>query len=179
MVSNNNLKELSFLVYGLGLTGQSIVNFFKKNKISNYQVWDDKNKNLYKKKRAVNLDKTFNDVNYIVLSPGVSLNKTKYKDKLHKYKKKIITDIDLVFLLKKFYKSIVVTGTNGKSTTCKIIEQVLKKNKFKALLGGNIGTPMFSTFSHPGNMFHIDFSYFRILGNLKKLACVRADRRRA
>ena len=50
MVSNNNLKELSFLVYGLGLTGQSIVNFFKKNKISNYQVWDDKNKNLYKKK---------------------------------------------------------------------------------------------------------------------------------
>ena len=142
MVSNNNLKELSFLVYGLGLTGQSIVNFFKKNKISNYQVWDDKNKNLYKKKRAVNLDKTFNDVNYIVLSPGVSLNKTKYKDKLHKYKKKIITDIDLVFLLKKFYKSIVVTGTNGKSTTCKIIEQVLKKNKFKALLGGNIGTPI-------------------------------------
>ena len=92
-----------------------------------------------KKKRAVNLDKTFNDVNYIVLSPGVSLNKTKYKDKLHKYKK-IITDIDLVFLLK-FYKSIVVTGTNGKSTTCKIIEQVLK-NKFKALLGGNIGTPI-------------------------------------
>ena len=49
MVSNNNLKELNFLVYGLGLTGQSIVNFFKKNKISNYQVWDDKNKDLYKK----------------------------------------------------------------------------------------------------------------------------------
>ena len=77
MVSDNNLKELSFLVYGLGLTGQSIVNFFKKNKITNYQVWDDRNKNLYKKKRAINLDKALKGVNYIVLSPGVSLNKNK------------------------------------------------------------------------------------------------------
>ena len=37
-------------------------------------------------------------LNYIILSPGVSLNKTKYKDKLIKYKQKIITDIDLIFL---------------------------------------------------------------------------------
>ena len=51
MVSISNLKKLSFLVYGLGLTGQSVVNFFKKKKIKNYEVWDDIKKNLYKKKR--------------------------------------------------------------------------------------------------------------------------------
>ena len=50
--------------------------------------------------------------------------------------------LDLIFLLKKFSKSIVVTGTNGKSTTCKILEHLLKHNKYKALLGGNIGTPI-------------------------------------
>ena len=162
MVSDNNLKELSFLVYGLGLTGQSIVNFFKKNKITNYQVWDDRNKNLYKKKRAINLDKALKGVNYIVLSPGVSLNKTKYKDKLNKYKKKIITDIDLVFLSKKFYKSIVVTGTNGKSTTCKIIEHVLKKNKFKTLLGGNIGTPILNLNIKKNYFLIIEASSFQL-----------------
>ena len=53
----NELKKLSFLVYGLGLTGKSVVNFFKKNKINKYKVWDDDNKNLYKNKRAKNLNK--------------------------------------------------------------------------------------------------------------------------
>ena len=50
MVSISKLKELSFLVYGLGVSGKSVVNFFEKNNIKNYQVWDDKNKNLLKKK---------------------------------------------------------------------------------------------------------------------------------
>ncbi len=162
MVSSKNFKELSFLVYGLGLTGQSVVNFFQKNKISKYQVWDDKNKKLYKNKRAINLDNTLKTVNYIILSPGVSLYKTKYKEKLSKYKKKIITDIDLIFLLKKFNKSIVVTGTNGKSTTCKIIEHVLKKNKFKTLLGGNIGTPILNLNLKKNYFLIIEASSFQL-----------------
>ena len=51
MIPVKNLKNLSFLVYGLGLTGKSVVKFFIKNKIKDYHVWDDKNKNLYKKKK--------------------------------------------------------------------------------------------------------------------------------
>ena len=140
MLSTTNFKKLSFLVYGLGLTGQSVVKFFKKNNFKNFQVWDDKIKNLYKSKRANDLTNTLKTANFIVLSPGVSLNKN--IKRLEKYKRKIITDIDLIFLLYKFKKSIVVTGTNGKSTTCKIIAHVLKNNKFKVLLGGNIGTPI-------------------------------------
>ena len=30
MFENPKLKELSFLVYGLGLSGKSVINFFKK-----------------------------------------------------------------------------------------------------------------------------------------------------
>ena len=132
-----NLRELSFLVYGLGLSGCSVVKFFKKNKIKNFEVWDDKQKNIFRKSRTNNLSKSLNQVDYIVLTPGISLIKNK---KLKAFKKKIITDIDLFYLMKNKSKSIVVTGTNGKSTTCKLIAHLLKKNKLKFSLGGNIGT---------------------------------------
>ena len=42
------LKESSFLVYGLGLSGLSVIKFFKRNKINNFQVWDDNQKKLFK-----------------------------------------------------------------------------------------------------------------------------------
>ena len=44
MFSENNFKELSFLVYGLGSTGKSVIKFFEKYKLKNYHVWDDVNK---------------------------------------------------------------------------------------------------------------------------------------
>ena len=135
MISKKNLKNLSFLIYGLGLTGKSVVNFFIKNNIRNFKVWDDHNKDLYKNNRTSNLLKTLHSVDHIILSPGVSLAKSKNKNNLIKFKKKIITDLDLFFLVKKFSKSIVITGTNGKSTTSKILSHVLKKNHFQPVLG--------------------------------------------
>ena len=144
MISKKKLKNLSFLIYGLGLTGKSVVNFFIKNNIRNFKVWDDHNEDLYKNNRTSNLLKTLQSVDYIILSPGVSLAKSRNKNYLIKFKKKIITDLDLFFLVKKFSKSIVITGTNGKSTTCKILSHVLKKNNFQPVLGGNIGAPVLS-----------------------------------
>ncbi len=153
------LEELSFLVYGLGLSGISVVNFLKKKKIKNFKVWDDKQKNLYKNYRTKNLNKSLNLADYIVLSPGISLIKNK---KLRKFKKKIITDIDLLYLYKKNFKSIVVTGTNGKSTTCKLIEHLLKKNKLKCFLGGNIGTPVLNLKNTKNSFIIIEASSFQL-----------------
>ena len=162
MDSVKNFKKLSFLVYGLGLTGKSVINFFKKNNIKNYKVWDDHNKKLYKSKRPINLVQALKEVNYIVLSPGVSLKKSKNKNLLSNFKNKIITDIDLIFLLKRFSKSIVVTGTNGKSTTCKILAHILKKNNYKTALGGNIGTPILNLKSSKENFLIIEASSFQL-----------------
>ena len=162
MGSLNDLRKFSYLVYGLGSTGQSVVSFFKKNKINNYRVWDDKNKELFKSKQVSNLTKTLKQVNYIVLSPGISLKKSKNKKKLLMFKNKIITDIDLIFLIKGFFKSIVVTGTNGKSTTCKIIDHILKKNGFSSLLGGNIGTPLLNLKIKKKNFLIIEASSFQL-----------------
>ena len=44
MVQNYRLNEQSFLVYGLGSSGQSVVKIFKKNNFKNFKVWDDQQK---------------------------------------------------------------------------------------------------------------------------------------
>ena len=162
MLLNSKLNKLSFLVYGLGLTGQSVVKFFERNKIKNYTVWDDNNKTLFKNKRTDNLKKNLEEVDYIILSPGISLKNSKYKKILTNYKDKIITDIDLIFLKKKNFKSIVVTGTNGKSTTCKLIYHVLKKNGFQTAIGGNIGKPILNISPKNNQFLVIEASSFQL-----------------
>ena len=159
MVQSSKLKERSFLVYGLGLSGRSVINFFKKNGIKNFKVWDDNKINIHKKYIPKNLFQTLSQVDYIVLSPGISLIKNK---KLVKFKKKIITDIDIFYLHNNRFKSIVVTGTNGKSTTCKLLTHLLQKNKFKCSLGGNIGTPILNLKNFKNSFVIIEASSFQL-----------------
>ncbi len=159
MSQNKELKEQSFLVYGLGLSGLSVIKFFKKNKFENFEIWDDNKKNVLKKKRSTNLISTLRKVDYIVLSPGISLLNNK---KLIKYKNKIITDIDLFYLANRKSKTIVITGTNGKSTTCKLIAHLFKKNNFKYSLGGNIGNPILDIKKPKNKYIIIEASSFQL-----------------
>ncbi len=159
MLQIPKLKELSFLVYGLGLSGQSVIRFFKKRNIKNFSVWDDKKKNILRKYRSKNLVKSLNQVDYIILSPGISLNNNKI---LSRFKNKVMTDIDLFYLAENKPKSIVVTGTNGKSTTCKLLGHLLKKNKYKISLGGNIGTPILDLSGSKKNFVIIEASSFQL-----------------
>ena len=164
MSNTLNLKKFTFLVYGLGSTGLSVIKYFKKRKIYNFSVWDDdlKLRKKFKSKSTSNLRNALENSDYIVLSPGISLKKTKYKKDLFKFKKKIITDIDLLYLSNLKFKSIVVTGSNGKSTTCKLISHLLKKNKFKVNLGGNIGTPVLNLKIKKNIFFVIEASSFQL-----------------
>lgn len=140
----------SFCVYGLGVTGRSVINFFARERyITDYCVWDDNpvmrdffGVHINKQKGERIFSKNIDLADFIIVSPGINLKKAKLKKKLIKNKHKIITDLDLFYLFYPKIKSIVVTGTNGKSTTCKILEHVLKKNKINVKLGGNIGQPV-------------------------------------
>ena len=62
-----NLKKFSFLIYGLGSSGHSVVKYFKKNKILDYSVWDDsiKLRKKFKHKAVLNLPKSLKEVDFI------------------------------------------------------------------------------------------------------------------
>jgi len=141
MKTSKPIKDSSFAVYGLGLSGSSTFKFLKKKNIKKIYTWDDK-KNKNDKKKFILFNNALDKVDYIVISPGIRIEKTKFKLKLLKHKRKIITDLDLFYMQKISIKTIVVTGTNGKSTACSLIQHMLKTKRLDVQLGGNIGRPI-------------------------------------
>ena len=147
MASLKKYQNKKIAIYGMGKTGFSVAKTFKKLK-PNVFCWDDKKKIRKKIKNAgysVNkfwLNKDLIDI--IFISPGIDINKCKIKNYLNKNFKKIITDLDLFFEINKDALIISITGTNGKSTTCKIIEKILKTAKYNVKTVGNIGNPILS-----------------------------------
>ena len=158
MFSINKLKKKNFAVYGLGATGKSIISYFKKRGFSNYCTYDD-----YKKSNKKNIFiKYLKTADFIILSPGINIIKSKLKKNLLENKQKIISDLDLFYMTNSKIKTIVVTGTNGKSTTCKMLEHLLKKNKINSHLGGNIGTPILKLKSNKNTVIVIEASSYQL-----------------
>ncbi len=156
-----NFKDKSFAVYGLGLTGKSVVNFLKRNKVNKIFTWDDYlNKSNSKKKSKFKNNLT--NVDFIVLSPGINIYKSKFKKALKRNRKKIISDLDLFFLKNNVKRSILITGTNGKSTTCSLIHHILKKNNINNKLAGNIGRPILNLKFNENRVYIIEASSFQL-----------------
>jgi UDP-N-acetylmuramoylalanine--D-glutamate ligase len=161
MEINKSIKKNTYAIYGLGLSGVSVRKFLKKKKVKKIYTWDDKNN--FKNKKKINFFyKALNNVDYIVISPGINIKTTRFYSILQKNKKKIITDLDLFYMQNLPVKSIVVTGTNGKSTTCKLIQHVLRVNKMDAQLGGNIGKPILDLKIKKNSIVIIEASSFQL-----------------
>jgi UDP-N-acetylmuramoylalanine--D-glutamate ligase len=134
MLNNRNIfYKKKILIYGLGKSGLSAFKYLKKdNKIT---IHDDKIK--YGIKRIVKIK-----FDYIIISPGIDINKCGLKKFLKNNFKKIYTDLDIFYSHHKDNNKITITGTNGKSTTAKILYEVLKDQKVDVRLVGNIGNPV-------------------------------------
>jgi|TARA_B110000046_G_scaffold182239_1_gene215851 UDP-N-acetylmuramoylalanine--D-glutamate ligase len=161
MKINKPITENSYAIYGLGLSGKSALKFLKKKKAKKIYTWDDKKKSKTRKYLGT-FRKLLNEVDYIVISPGINIKKTKLKSSLIKNQKKIITDLDLFYMQKLAVKSIMVTGTNGKSTTCKLIQHILRTDKIDAQVGGNIGKPILDLKIKKKSIVVIEASSFQL-----------------
>ena len=134
MTNNLNIfYKKKILIYGLGKSGLSVLKFLKKdNEITTH---DDKIKVDNKKIIKIKFD-------YIIISPGIDINKCNLSKFLKNNSKKIYTDLDIFYNHHKLNKKITITGTNGKSTTAKILYDVLRDQNVDVRLVGNIGNPI-------------------------------------
>ena len=120
------------LIYGLGKTGISSYIFLKKN--NKVFLFDDNKKTSINKKI---INKSYFD--YILVSPGINIKKCILKNYIKNNLNKIITDLDVFYSHYSKNLNISITGTNGKSTTTKILFNILKDQKKDVRLVGNIG----------------------------------------
>tara|TARA_B110000037_G_scaffold219048_1_gene283357 strand:- start:1068 stop:2339 length:1272 start_codon:yes stop_codon:yes gene_type:complete len=134
MLNNLNIfYKKKILIYGLGKSGLSTFKFLKRdNQIIKY---DDKINSDIKKIKKIRFD-------YIIISPGINIHKCSLSKFLKNNSKKIFTDLDIFYNNHKKNYKITITGTNGKSTTAKILYEVLKDQKIDVRLVGNIGNPV-------------------------------------
>jgi len=145
MLNNQNIFNYKkILIYGLGKSGLSTFKFLKKK--NEIYLFDDKkitgnNKKI--KKNLINHKELLKkDVDHIIISPGIDIYKCRLRNYLKKNYKKINTDLDIFYNCYERNKKITITGTNGKSTTARILYEVLRDQKLDARLVGNIGNPI-------------------------------------
>ena len=145
MLNNQNIfNKKKILVYGLGKSGLSAYKFLNKN--NEIYLFDDKkiiDHNYQLKKSLISYQKLLRkNIDQIIISPGIDIKKCSLKNYLKKNLKKIYTDLDIFYDFYTKNKKITITGTNGKSTTAKILYDVLKEQNFDVRLVGNIGNPI-------------------------------------
>ncbi len=142
-IFNNIFLGKKILIYGLGKSGISTYKFLK-NRSDVYLFDDNQRINLKLKKKIVKTDE-IQKINFdrIIISPGIDISNCKLSKFLKKNLKKIYTDLDVLF---SYFnnESITITGTNGKSTTAKILHDALTDQKRDSRLIGNMGNPALS-----------------------------------
>ena len=149
--------------------GVSCFNFLKRENLC--LIFDDYKKNipLIFEKQLINKKKLSNfKFDFIVVSPGIDIKKCKISSFLKANRSKIITELDIFQISYPKINKITITGTNGKSTTSKLLFDVLRRNKMDVRLTGNIGYPILmekkiknnTIFVIEASSYQLDYSKF-------------------
>ena len=155
--------EAKLLIVGLGISGIESIKFCLRNNLKFVAVERQSREELYRKSKfQAELEQIFREDNEIyfeidgeklkqklqnvrlaVLSPGVPVDSA-VCSVLNREGVPFISELELGIELQAL-PSIVVTGSNGKSTTVSLIHEMLKKAGWDSVLCGNVGIPVIAS----------------------------------
>jgi len=175
MINLSHCSGKSYYIIGLGKTGKSVLQSLTAAGAM-VSLWDD-NMDILDDARGGNFSiidpqsANISEFDSIILSPGINENIRPYRDLIECAKKNsipIICDIQLFMdeLNKRNFsnKVIMITGTNGKSTTTMLLCHLLESLGYDVQIGGNLGNKCVLEFDlHKRNrIFLIEMSSFQI-----------------
>lgn len=160
-----------WLILGAGLTGISAAKYLAKldNKVILYE--DKQNNKLQSiltegNKKNIKIVHNIENINWqeiekFLPSPGIPHTHPVFiKAKTNCIP--IISDIDIFYSQTKNALHIAITGTNGKSTTCALLDHILKHCNIKSTLGGNIGIPVLDLPIEGYDCYVLELSSFQL-----------------
>lgn len=141
-----DIKRQKFLVFGLSKSGVAAAKFLLARG-GEVHIYEELDSDKIRQNRAELIelgakeaegDRTGCDV--LVLSPGVPINHPLAVE-YRKLGKRVTGELELGAL---YLKAPVaaVTGTNGKTTVCKLVSEMLSAGGVKNVLCGNVGAPL-------------------------------------
>jgi len=163
-----NFRNKKILIVGYSLTGIAAAKFFAKKGADVFitELSDQKDRNIDKlTKLGINIefgkhsDEFINNAEFAILSPSVPLNSNILKTL---QERKIEYFSDLEFCSRYFNnKMVVITGTNGKTTTTMLVNHLLSY-KFNSKYCGNIGISPFEYLDSNLDYFVVEASSYQL-----------------
>jgi len=146
-----DLHQKNILIVGLGISGMAAARFAKNNggfvTITDIAEEDDLAGYLQEvRKIDVRTElgghntETFENADFIIVSPGVPHTILP----IERAQKKGIPVLGEIELASRYIREpiIAISGTNGKTTTTRLLGNMLESSGFKVFVGGNIGNPL-------------------------------------
>jgi len=149
------------VILGSGISGVGVAQLAQKNGVD---IFLSESKNIKPETKIIltelgieyeelgHTENTLNESNEIVISPGIDFNSL-IKSKPSLKNKNIISEIEFASRYTDAF-IIAVTGTNGKTTTSKLIYHILKNSGFNVGIAGNIG------YSFSASLAENQFDYY-------------------
>lgn len=162
-------KDSPIAVFGLGLSGFATARWLVDHGY-NVIAWDD---NAKSRERAAALNipvdrltsSNLESCKTLILAPGVPLHFPEPHPVVREARAagvEIICDIELFHRLNPSIKTIGITGTNGKSTVTALLTQTLNACGVNALMGGNIGKPIFDLEPDEDTIMVLELSSYQL-----------------
>ena len=180
-----NVREHSYVVGGLGVTGQACVRFLLQKQATvkafdtraNFTLVTDPDSDIDTDMQAFMAEKVtctalsedyFDGVDTLVLSPGLALN-IEQVALAQKCGVEVIGDVELFARLNASTSGVTpakrvvgITGSNGKTTVTLLVNHLLKSCGVKSIEAGNVGRPVLEALQSDADVVVMELSSFQL-----------------
>ena len=171
MNTQPTLIPMRTLVAGLGATGLSVAHYLKEHD-EPFAVWDVAPKASVLEQLRADCPQApvhcgepdlrdFEAADTVIVSPGISLDHPALRA-ARAGGAQVYGDIEL-FAHEANAPVVGITGSNGKSTTTRLVTHLLEAGGVEAAVGGNLGTPALSLLRDPApGVYVLELSSFQL-----------------